>query len=81
MGNKCKELEGITSCGSNRNRGPTYMGLVSGTKSFLRTYQTTIAQKMANLRLMEMDFVLHIFYKQIHFVSLLFEDKLPGFFL
>lgn len=80
MGNKCRALEEIISSGKVHNRGPTYKGLIFGVRSFLRAYQTILAKKMTGLSLMDMDFTIHLFHKQIDFVSLLFEYELPGVF-
>jgi hypothetical protein len=44
MGNMCRSLELLANDPDSKKRGQTYQGLISGLKSFLHLYRTTIVQ-------------------------------------
>jgi hypothetical protein len=48
MGNRCRDLELICNAESNAKRGQTFLGLVSGLKSFLRLFRMTVVEVPKN---------------------------------
>ena len=44
MGNECRRLERLCDERLTKDRGQTYLGLISGLKKYLRLYRTTIHQ-------------------------------------
>lgn len=78
MGNMSRSLSMLVNAESNRKRGQTYQGLISGLKLFLRLYHTTLAQVAQGLRPLDLDFKTQKFERQIRFVAnLLLVHTLP----
>ena len=76
MGNSFRILESICESHSNSKRGHTYLGLVSGLKSFLRLYRTTIVQvsrkHRSSLFFLIRRFSLYTILKSIHCIKFTF---------